>query len=129
MRLWEVQTAIKTRLDAYAPLTAVVSDIYDEVPASATFPYVVLGEVTTVPFDTADSTGEEQTFTIHVWSEYRGRKEVRQIQEHIYDALNRYDLSVGANMVDCTQEYSEDFIDTDGIRRHGVQRFRIYVDG
>lgn len=126
MRLWEVQTAIKERLDAYSPLTALV---YDEVPASAVFPYVVLGEVTTTPFDTNDSTGEEQTITIHVWSEYRGKKEVKQIQEHIYNALNRYALNVAADMIDCQQEYSADFLDAGGIRRHGVQRFRIYVDG
>ena len=129
MRAMEVQKAIVARLRAYSALTDIVSGVFDDVPQDAEFPYVAIGDMTLIPFDTFDTVGDEQTIMIHTWSDYRGRKEVKTIQAHIYGALNRHELDLdNGTLIGCDQELSEDFVDADGLRRHGVQRFRLLVD-
>lgn len=103
--------------------------VYDDVPRNAAFPYVVVGEDTHVPFDTDDSLGSESTVTIHVWSRYRGKKEAKQIQGEIYDALTRQELTVkDHDLITIEFEYSDVVLDPDAITRHGVQRFRAIVE-
>lgn len=132
MKSFALQTALMTRLAAYSALTALVSTrIYDRVPDQAgTFPYVVIGEDTVAAWDAHDTVGAEHTVTIHSWSDYRGMKETKQIQEALHGALHRYALPVtGATTVNCAFEFSEAFLDPDGIRRHGVMRLRVTLDG
>jgi len=131
LKTWELQQAVLTRLDGYSALKpALVTAVYDAVPQNAVFPYVVIGDDTTIPFNTHTTVGGEHTITIHAWSRYKGKSEIKRIQEQIYAALNRYALSVsGATMVNCEQEYAESFLDEDGLTRHGVQRMRVLLDG
>jgi hypothetical protein len=127
-----MQKAVYARLAAFAGLTAIVSTrVYDGVaPQNPTFPYVVVGDTTTIPFDTHSTTGGEHTVMVHGWSQYRGSKEIKQIQDQIYSALHRYALSVtGVATVDCEIEFAESFNDDDGLTRHGVQRARVILDG
>jgi hypothetical protein len=133
VKTWALQQAIYTRLTGYSALMAIAKAIYDDVPqdvADTDFPYVEIGEDTTIPFNTHSGVGGEHTITIHTWSRYRGKSETKRMQEQIYAALNRYALSVsGGTMVNCEQEFSTSFMDADGITRHGVQRMRILLDG
>lgn len=125
MTPWALQQAI------YARLSAVVSvAVYDHTPQDVAFPYVVIGEDDTViPFDTDDSVGAESTINIHVWSRYRGWKEVKEIQREVYQALHRYELSVtGAHVVTVEFDDARTFLDQDGLTRHGVTRFRIITE-
>lgn len=125
--LYAVQAAIKTSLLADATFTASVGTrVYDHVPDSPTFPFVTVGESTAIPFDTKDLTGMEQTVTLHVWSRYRGRKEVKDIMAAAYDVLNRGTLSVSGHVFhDCTFEFADTFVDPDGLTYHGVARYRV----
>lgn len=130
MKAWELQQALFSRLDGYSGLKAIVSAIYDNVSQGATLPYVVIGDDTLIPFDTHSTIGGEHTVTIHSWSGYQGRSEIKRIQSQVYDALHRYALTVsGAVTVTCEQEFAETFVDADGLTRHGVQRFRVMLDG
>ena len=116
-------------IEADATLMAAITAVYDHVPQDAVFPYIAIGDVTSVPFDTYDTVGDEQTLMLHTWSEYRGRKEIKTLQGLVYDVLNRAELSLsGGTAIGCDQELVEDFIDADGLRRHGVQRFRVIID-
>lgn len=127
MNDWLIQVAIKSRLNAYAGTSGYT--IYDHVPQDASFPYVVIGEGTATQWDTDDSTGSDATVTIHTWSRYRGRKEVKEMQRQIYNALHRYDLPVtGLNTVTVEWEHSETLLDPDGLTRHGILRFRIITE-
>lgn len=120
----EIQQAVFDRLASDSSLT-----VYDHVPEDAAFPYVVIGEDTHVPFDTDDSLGAESTVTIHVWSRYRGKKEAKEIQGIIYDALTRQELTIdGYDLITIEFEYSDVLLDPDGITRHGVQRFRFLTE-
>jgi hypothetical protein len=141
---YELQTSVYQALLADGPLANLLAKnvedadlpaIYDHVPEPAdsgsdiSFPYVTVGDDTALDWDTDTSVGKEATITIHSWSRYRGRKEVKEIQGAIYDCLHLSQLNVfGYDTVQCLSEYSETLVDPDGLTRHGVQRFRIILD-
>ena len=119
----EIQAAI------YAKVSAIGWPTYDHVPQESSFPYVVIGDDTSVPWDTDDSIGSETTCTVHIWSRSRGRKEVKEIMRTVYEALHRAEFAViGGQLVECVAEFAESFVDPDGLTRHGVIRFRLIVD-
>jgi hypothetical protein len=119
----EVQKAIYSVLD-----TALSIAVYDDVPDNAAAPYVVIGDDTFVEFDSDGATGFDATVTVHSWSTYRGRSQVKDIMGAIYAALHRAEFTVtGYNLVGCDCEFSETFLESDGVTRHGVQRFRILI--
>jgi len=120
---FEVQKAIFDILN-----TGLSVPVYDDVPDNALAPYVVIGDDTFIEFDSDDISGFEATITIHSWSAYRGRKEVKELMGSIYNLLHRAEFTVtGYNLVGCDSEFSETFLESDGVTRHGVQRFRILI--
>ena len=125
----DIQAKIFSILDA-----GLSYPVYDDAPAlpegmpSDKFPYVVIGDDTAAPFDNDSHVGVNATLTIHVWSRYRGRKEVKDIQGEIYDLLNRATMTIATyTVVDALFEFSQSFVEPDGATRHGVQRFRITI--
>lgn len=119
----EIQAAI------YAKVSAIGWPTYDHVPQESAFPYIVIGDDTSIPWDTDDSIGSETTCTIHVWSRHRGRKEVKEIMRTVYESLHRAEFAIiGGQLVECVAEFEESFMDADGLTRHGVIRFRLIVD-
>lgn len=109
--------------------------VYDAPPqvsapeSSTPFPYVVVGDDTAVPWDTDSNSGQETTITIHSFSRYVGKKEIKQIQDAIYNALQDKALTVtGHTAVLCYFDGSESFDEPDGVTRHGVSRFRIITE-
>lgn len=124
---WPVQQAAFAALSAAAAVTAFVSQrIYDAVPPQPTFPYIEIGETSAVPFDTKSWAGEDASILLHVWSQYRGRKECKQILDAIHATLHEAALTVsGHNFVLCRYQYSDVMRDPDGLTYHGVIRFRV----
>lgn len=139
MMPFELQKAVYERLKAFTALTDLLADdprfsgsvpaVYDHVPQEAVFPYVVIGDDMSVDFDTDDTTGSDTEVTVHVWSQFRGRGEVKKIQREIHNALHRHDLSVDGSVTTVTAESEEarSLVDDDGLTRHGVQDFRVLL--
>jgi len=141
---YEIQKSVYLALRASTNLSALLakdvndktkSAIYDNVPEAvdagndSVFPYVTIGDDTALEWDTDTSVGKEATLTIHSWSRYRGRKEVKQIQGAIYDVLHLSNLIItGYYSILMRSEYSETLVDPDGLTRHGVQRFRLIME-
>jgi len=124
MKQAEIQQAI---YDALKVATDV--PVFDHVPQDTPYPYIVVGDDTSTPFDTDDSQGTEATCTIHAWSQYRGRKEAKALNQVIYDTLHRQTLAVnGAHPVECFQEFEQTLVESDGLTRHGISRFRIIIE-
>lgn len=126
-----VQAAVYGALKGDDALSAmpVEGKIFDLVPSTIAYPWIRVGEMTAVPFDTQDSAGQEHTVTIHSWSQYLGHKEVKEIMASIYSVLHNAVLTVvGHQTVLCMFEFSQVFDDPDGITHHGVQRFRIITE-
>lgn len=124
MSALELQKAIYSKLS-----TDLTVSVLDNVPSGTPYPYVVIGDDTLNDSSTDDFIGFQATVTIHSWTDSEGRKQVKTIQQSIFDSLNRCTLSIsGFNFVSCTQEYSETMLEADGITRHGIQRFRVLYD-
>ena len=124
-----VQELVYDLLSESAPLVAKVQGIYDEVSEFEEFPYVTIGEDIHNEDDTVSVLGDDCSITVHSWSRYRGRKETKQIQGLIYNALHRQTGTiVGYNVISIDWENSQSFLDSDGLTRHGVQTFRILTE-
>lgn len=131
---WELQKAIKTLLDATIPEVISGGRIYDQAPdaAAATdapegeFPFVLIGESDSIPADVSASSGagddgEAESITLHVWSRYRGQKEIKQIMQQIKDRLHGVSLTVtGRASALCFVRMRRSFLDPDGRTRHGI---------
>lgn len=117
----------------YGALNNVISvPVYDHVPQKATYPYVVIGEDNFVDWSNDLKNGFEATVNLHVWdrpkgsSGKRGKAATKEIQGEIYGILQRSNFAIGEyGNPGMSFEYSDVFMDTDGITYHGVQRFRV----
>lgn len=117
----------------YGAINTVISaPVYDHVPQNATYPYVVIGEDNFNDWSTDDKNGFVATVNLHVWdrpkgtSGKRGKQVTKEIQGEIYNILQRSNFAIGDyGNPGVSFEYSDVFMDTDGITYHGVQRFRV----
>lgn len=125
LHLFNLQKAMYTTINNSDTISA---EVYDDVPENAEYPYIVIGDDTTSDNGTKDLGGMTATVTMHIWSQYRGRKEVKQIMERLHVLLHNQDISVeGADLINCRQEFTSTVLDADGITRHGIMRFRVVV--
>ena len=124
----ELQKSIFNALDGDSTLQNLVTDVYDFVPENTAFPYVKVGEETSIDNGTKTLQGNEHTLVIHTFSRYRGSKEVKEIMSRIYALLHESSLSVsGASLVNLRFEFSDVIKENDGVTSHGLQRFRAVV--
>lgn len=126
---WELQKSIFTNLNGNINgIDGGNVSVFDDVPEGTPYPYVVIGEETAANNGTKTLDGVEHTLTIHAWSQYRGRREIKEIMQSIYENLHNTDISIaGASLVNIRQEFNTTLSETDGITRHGVMRFRAVV--
>ena len=126
-----LQTTIYSTLNGDNTLTNTLgAGVFDEVVENASYPFVALGEETAVDYSTKDLDGGEFTINIHVWSQYKGSKQTKEIMDRIHDLLHDSSLSVsGFNLANLRFEFSDILRDPDGITRHGVMRFRAIILG
>lgn len=139
-----IQIAVYDALTASADLAALLAEhvdrpgepaVYDDVPQVAdtgrddVFPFVTLGDDTINDWSTDTTSGGEATITLHVWSRANGRRECKQIQGAIYDALHRQELATPDHtFIGCDFDMAETLLDPDGQTRHGPIRFRLFLD-
>lgn len=125
----ELQKSIFDTLSGDSTITSTYgANVYDYIPDNTSFPYVKLGEETSVDNGTKTLQGNEHTLVIHTFSQYRGSKEVKNIMSRIYALLHESSLSVsGASLVNLRFEFSDIIKENDGLTTHGIQRFRAVV--
>ena len=131
VHIFELQKSVFSALNGASITDAggsAITCVFDDVPQDTAYPYIVIGEETASNISTKTLDMHEHTLTIHTWSQYRGRKEIKVIMEQIYDTLNNASLSVsGGQAVNMKQEFLTTLVDADGITRHGIMRFRAVV--
>jgi len=122
---FELQEAIYDALKADVNLMAVVSDVFDNMPQDYNdWPVITIGENIGTPFDSDSFTGNNNNFAVHIWDRDNGRKVVKEVQELVYQVLNRNLLTVsGYNTVDLTWTNDSTNLDPDGITYHGVSEY------
>jgi hypothetical protein len=117
---FQLQSAIYSALNVSAITTDLSCGVSDEVTEGNTYPFISLG----------DLNGGEYTINIHIWSQYKGSKQTKEIMDKIHDLLHDIDLTVtGFNLINLRFEYSDIMRDPDGVTRHGVMRFRAIILG
>ena len=126
-----LQSTIYSALNNDNTLTSTLgAGVFDEVTEGTTYPFVSIGEDTVTDFGTKTEDGGQFTINIHVWSQYTGAKETKNIMDRIHDLLHDSSLSVtGFNLVNLRFEFSDILRDPDGVTRHGVMRFRAIILG
>tara|TARA_R100001440_G_scaffold47455_3_gene67412 strand:- start:424 stop:828 length:405 start_codon:yes stop_codon:yes gene_type:complete len=126
-----LQEIIYTTLNNDSTITSTFgAGVFDDVLEGSTYPFVEIGNETAIDYSTKDSTGAEYTVTIHVWSQYAGSKETKQIMDRIHDLLHNSNLTVtGFALINLRFEFSDILRDPDGKTRHGVMRFRAIILG
>lgn len=120
--LLAIQKAIYDRLKA-----SLSCPVYDEVPGGAIMPYVTLGEDTAVDWSTKLEPGMEVTHTLHVWSDYNGMAETKQLIDQVVQVLTGSPLNIeGFAVVMASLDMIDTLRDPEGYR-HGVIRFRFKI--
>lgn len=128
---WDLQKAAYQALTADSALTSLLgaSWLYDDVPQDADFPYVVIDQMRLNDWSTGTERGSEHILMLHIWSRYRGKREVYEIADAIRAALDDAELTLDGNrLINLTHQYSDLKRDEDGETWHGVMRFRAVTE-
>ncbi|GBE44292.1 hypothetical protein BMS3Bbin10_02383 [bacterium BMS3Bbin10] len=128
---WELQKGIYQTLAADTSITGLLggTNIYDDAPQSADYPYLTFGQSVARDWSTGSEDGLEHILTLHVWSRAGGKKETHEIIEAIRQAL--HDAAVTVNdhaLVNLRHEFSEARQDPDGEIYHGIVRYRAVTE-
>ena len=117
--------ALITRIEAQTTYK-----IFDANPENEAFPYITMGEVTARDWSDKFEPGQEVYFTIHIWSQYEGRKEAEEMADEILQALTLMPLDLTPNFRAVLSELDsyDLIIDIDGKTRHGVLRHRYLIE-
>ena len=105
-----------------------ITGVFDDVPEGTAYPYITIGDDTATNISAKGLDMHEHTLNIHIWSQYRGRRDIKVIMKQVHDILHDSSLTVsGGSMVNMRQEFQTTLLEGDGITRHGVIRFRAVV--
>ncbi len=118
---WALQQALYGALVGDSALTGLLGGgaIYDGLPQDADPPYVTFAQSLARDWNAGDEDGEEHVITLHVWSEWSGRKQVHEIMSAVRDLLHGADLTLTAHrLVNLRHEFS------DARREPGAEMFR-----
>jgi len=82
---WELQKGIYQTLAGDTSITGLLggTNIYDDAPQSADYPYLTFGQSIARDWSTGTEDGLEHILTLHVWSRAGGKKETHEIIEAI----------------------------------------------
>lgn len=126
-----LQGAVVARMKADAPIVALVGTrIYDEVPTSATFPYLVVGDGQVVGDDDDCVDVSEVTFQIHAWTRPpadTGWPKAKSIAAAVRTAM-KAPFTLGGFDVLLSEFTQIQFLkDPDGLTRHAMVEFRFLI--
>ena len=128
---WDLQKAAYETLKADSGFIALLGGtyIYDDVPQTAEFPFVVLDQMRINDWSTGTERGSEHILMLHIWSRYKGKQEAYEIADAIRSLLDDAELTLDDNrLINLTHQYSDLKRDTDGETYHGVIRFRAVTE-
>lgn len=128
---FELQKAVHAALSSDPTLTGLLggTQVYDDVPRGAAFPYVTFGQTTERDWSTGSDEGSEHLVTLHVWSRAHGRKETDLIAGAMKNVLHGAALTLaGFRLVNLRHEFSDAMRDPDGETFHGIVRYRAVTE-
>ncbi len=92
------------------------------------FPKIWIEDGGASDWSNKDDDGLDAEIVLHIGSQYRGSKELRQYMQKCHDLLHDASLTPeSGQVVQCRFTRSDVVPDSDGITRHGVMRFSLLV--
>lgn len=126
--LWVIQKSIYAQLRGSDVLRQIMGDpvrVYDDPPPESNFPYITIGEARTEPFEGIED-AMEHDISLHVYSKYSGRREMKLIIDGIYETLHESDFTISEQcLVNIRFVFADMFRKSDGSVFQGVIRFRV----
>jgi len=104
--------------------------VFDATPENEAFPYVTMGNISASDWSDKFENGQEVYATIHIWSQYRGRKEADEMADVILRAMTSMSLDLTPDFragLDKFDSYNL-IMDIDGVTRHGLLKFKYLVE-
>ena len=126
-----LRAAIHDALVADGALSALLGGpkVYDEVPQSAAFPYVTLGECSITDWTVGTEAATEHQLTLHAWSRQGGHREAHEIAGALLQALDDAPLTVeGHRLVNLRFALADIGREADGRTYHAAVRFRAFTE-
>ena len=126
-----LQTGLRAALLADADLVTALGgeQVFDDVPREAPFPYITVGDIDTRDWSTQTSRGHEHTVTLHVWSRYRGRKQVQELIAEVDRILDGADpVLSGYRLVNLSTVFWTAQREPDGQVYRGTVRLRAVTE-
>ena len=117
--------AVYVALDATTGLTGITSESLSNADP---FPKIWLEDGGADDWSNKDDNGLEAFVNLHVGSQKEGTKEIRGLMDKCHSALHNVDLVLAnGQSVLCQFVRHDVVIDSDGITRHGIMRFKLLV--
>ncbi|MEL7027679.1 MAG: DUF3168 domain-containing protein [Pseudomonadota bacterium] len=128
---WALQEAVYAALAADPGVKALLGDparIYDDAPIDAIFPFLAIGQARHDDWPGAPN-GAVHALSLHAWSRYAGRKEIKDIMAAVYAVLHDQSLSVyGFHLVNMRFVFADVFRKQDGDTYQGLMRYRAVTE-
>lgn len=94
------------------------------------FPYITIGHDRWQDWGSAVSDGISVDLAIHTWTRRGGAKDAKTYQDEVQRILHHCNLTMNnQRMVLCRLDTAELDIEPDGVTHHGIQRFRVLIEG
>lgn len=117
--------AVYVALDATSGLTGIISESLSNADP---FPKIWIEDGGADDWSNKDDNGLEAFVNLHVGSQKEGTKEIRGLMDKCHGALHNVDLVLANGQSVLCQFLRHDVvIDSDGITRHGIMRFKLLV--
>jgi hypothetical protein len=82
-----VQAALVAALKGHAPLTPLITGIYDGPPPRAAFPYITIGESPSTDWSTKTAVGREIRLALSVWDDGSSAARLHRIMGIVENAV------------------------------------------
>lgn len=132
-----LQTAVYAAISGSAAIQTHVGNparVYDHVPQSTVFPYIVIGDDETARIDSKTRDGLDVLLELNVFDRSdentlrRGRLKTRQILDAIYGVMHDTSLTVSGNAhVMSIYEGGGTVLEDDGLTYRGIAHYRIII--
>ena len=117
--------AVYVALDATSGLTGIISESLSNADP---FPKIWIEDGGADDWSNKDDDGLEAFVNLHIGSQKEGTKEIRGLMDKCHSALHNVDLVLANGQSVLCQFLRHDVvIDSDGITRHGIMRFKLLV--
>ena len=105
-------------------------EVHGSTPKNEKFPYISLGNKSAKDWSEKSTSGQRVFFTVDIWSQYHGDKEILGINDEIIQALTRAPLDLGGRFNAVCENFDDNKIidDLDGKTRHGIITFEYLIE-